>query len=90
MKNSHTIFGPDIAGVIGKTVRHDLYHVTIGCVAIPRDFLKLHKYINLVYDVMFVNKIPFMITMSLGIIFITVEHVTTRTTNQISKSLKIL
>ena len=37
---------------------------------------------------MFVNNIPFLITMSRKIKFITVEHIPTRTAKQLSKGLK--
>ena len=59
-------------------------------VDIPRDFLKLHKYANLVAGVMFFNIIPFLITISLGIRFITVEHVPTCTAKQLSKIIRII
>ena len=52
-----------------KTVRHKTYHVSIDGVAIPRELLKLKKYLTLMDHVMFVNNIPFMITISLGIRF---------------------
>ena len=50
----------------------------------------MQKYVTLASVVMFVNNIPFLITMYRGIIFITVEHVPTRTAKQLSKSLKII
>ena len=36
-----------------KTARHEPDHVAIYYVAIPRDFLKFHKYVTIVADVMF-------------------------------------
>ena len=85
---SHTIFGPDPKGIRGKTTWTPPEHVTTDYVQIPRDFIKLHKYVALVADVMFVNNIPFLITMSRKIKFITVEHIPTRTAKQLSKGLK--
>ena len=90
VKSSHTIFGPDILVVRSKIVWHNPDHVTIDYVAIPRYFLKFHQYVDLVGDVMFVKNVIFMITMSCGIIFITVGHVTTCTAKQLIKSLKII
>ena len=88
VKHSHAIFSPDFAGVRGKTVRHKLENVTMYYFSIPREVLKLHKYVTVVYDVTFVNNILFLITMYWGIRFITVEHVPTCTANQLSKSLR--
>ena len=57
--------GPDIAGVRGKTVWRVPKHVITDYVAIPQDFIMLHIYVTLVADVMFVNSIPFLVTLSL-------------------------
>ena len=62
-----------------------MYYVTI-----PREFLKLHKYVNLVADVMLVNNIPFLVSMYFSIRSINVGHVPTRAANNLSKSLKII
>ena len=85
VKNSHAFFCPDLAGVSGKTVSHEPDHFTIDYVFIPKDFLKFHRYVTLVSDVIFVNNIPFLITVSLGIRFITAEHSPTSTAEQLSK-----
>ena len=88
IRNAKTIFGPDLAGVRGKTVRESPKHVVTDVVAIPRDFMKLHKFVTLVADVMFVNSVPFLVTSSRGIKFVTAEHLQSRTAKQLSKSLK--
>ena len=66
-----------------------MYHVTIYYVAIQRYLLKLHKYVTVEFDVIFVNNISFLITMSIGIKFINVEHIPKINAKQISKSPKI-
>jgi hypothetical protein len=86
--NANTIYGPDLAGTRGKTVRKKPDRVMLDYVAVPHEFMKLHKYVTLVADVMFVNGIAFLVTMSRGIKFITAEHIPTRTAKQLSKSLK--
>ena len=89
LRNANAIFGgPDIAGVRGKTVRRAPERVITDYVAIPRDFLKLHTHVTLVADVMFVNNIPFLVTLSRGIKFVTAEHVRSRTAKQLAKSIK--
>ena len=41
-------------------------------VAMPREYLKLHDFSTLVADLIVVSNIPFLITMSRGILFVTV------------------
>ena len=53
----------------------------------PGDFYRLHKFVNLESDVMFVNSIHFLVNFSRSIRLITVEHVPTRTRAQLAKSL---
>ena len=50
----------------------------------------MHKYATLVVDVLFVNNIPFLITISRGIKFVTVEHIPISMAKQLSKNLKII
>jgi len=84
---ANSIYGPDLKALRGKTVRNAPEHVQPDYVEIPKDFLLLHRSVTLVADVMFVNNVPFLITMSRGIKFITVEHVKSRTAKQLSRSL---
>ena len=58
------------------------------CIAVPKVFLKLHKFVTLVENVMFMNGTQLFITMSNGIKFVTVQHVVTHTAKQVSKYLK--
>ncbi len=87
VQNAHTIFGPDLAGLRGKTVRRKPEHVVTDYVAIPRDFLARHHNVTLTGDVMFVNGLPFFITQSRGINLVTIEFATTRTAQNLSKLL---
>ena len=52
---------------------------------VPRDFLKLHNFVTLMADIMFVNGAPFLIIMSCGMKFVTVERILTHTSNLLSK-----
>jgi hypothetical protein len=55
VNNAHHIYGRDLANIRGKTTRRKPEHVQIDYVQIPRDFVKMHKYVTLAADVMFVN-----------------------------------
>ena len=54
-------------------------------VYVPREFTKLNKFVTIGAYVIFSNNIPFLITMSCSIDFMTVEHVPTDTVKQLSK-----
>ena len=58
------IFGPDRDGLRGKTVRVKPERVETEYVEIPWDFNRLHRFVTLVRDVMFVNGEPFLLTLS--------------------------
>ncbi len=73
IKNANQIFGPDLANLRGKTTRSKPEHVRVEYVKIPRDFAKMHKFVTIVADVMFVNGLPFLVTSSRGISLITIE-----------------
>jgi hypothetical protein len=54
-------------------------------VQIPRDFVELHKYITLVADVMFVNGLPFLVTICN---LVTTEHLPSRTAKRLVHTLE--
>ena len=64
VSNAHTLFGPDLANVRGKTVRIRPDPVVENYVAIPRDFVVANKHLTLVAEVFFVDGIPFLLTLS--------------------------
>ncbi len=57
-------------------------------VKIPRDFIKMHKYVTLVADVLFVNGLPFLGTSSRVIRFITIEFLPLRTVKRLVLTLE--
>lgn len=87
LQNAHTIFGPDLAGLRGRTVRRRPERVTTNIVSIPRDFVLLHKFVTLTADIMFVNGVPFLVTRSRNIQLITVEFLRRRTAKIIGDKL---
>jgi hypothetical protein len=67
------IFGSNVGSIKRKTVRHSADPVIPGINGIPFEVMKLHGNITLTIDIMFVNKIPFFITKSQDIHFVTVK-----------------
>ena len=53
----------------------------------PRYFYQLHNFVTLTSDVIFVNGLPFLTTLSLCIRFGTAEHVPYRTAKRLANSL---
>ena len=81
-------FGPYLPGLGGKPTRQKPERVDPEYIGIPRDFYELHKFVTLTTDVMFMNGIAFLTTLSQDIRLFTCEHVPSCTAKQLSKSLK--
>ena len=75
IKNAHLIFGPDLAGVRGRMVRRPPETVTTDYVQIPWVLLERHQLVTLAVDVMFVNGVPFLVSVARGLNLITAEHI---------------
>ena len=73
VKNAHQIFGPDVAGIRGRTVRRPPESVTTDYVQIPRAILERHQLVTLAVDVMFVNGVPFLVSVARGLNLLTAE-----------------
>jgi hypothetical protein len=83
------IFGPEVGSLKGKTTRmkapkveEDRYD------GVPAPILSRYHDVTLCVDIMFVNKIPFVVTMSKHIRFITVEAIANRKVPAIWKAIK--
>ena len=87
LRNAHAIFGPDLAGLRGRTIRRRPERVTTNIIAIPWDFVLAHRFVVLTADIMFVNGIPFLLTRSRGIQLISVEFLPRRTSKIIGSKL---
>ena len=64
VSNSLAIYGPNRPILRGTKTRENPYRVTEGRIEIPRDFYRLHKFVTLLADLMFVGGLPFLITSS--------------------------
>ena len=67
------IFGPDVGILKGKTVRRNGPRVTGTNVTIPDSLMQKYRQVILAGDIMFVNKIPFLVTISRHIKFCTTQ-----------------
>ena len=85
---SDKFYGKDIHALKGKTTRSKPKEVVIDYMEILKSILESNKNITLSIDIMFVNKIPFVTTISRHIKFTTVEVIQKRTKSQLSKCIK--
>ena len=67
------ILGKNLGSLKGKTVYRPNTHIKTGTDPVPRRILRLHRRITLAIDIMFVNRIPFLVTTSRKVKFGTVE-----------------
>ena len=73
--NAYKMFGPDLAGVRGKTVRHKHEIIKLEFVGIPNHDIEMNREVKLMANVMFINQISFVITYGWKIGLIMVEQV---------------
>ena len=72
------IFGPNLGALKGKTLKHRSVPVAGTIKGVPPTILERFQEVVLAIDLMFVNKVPFLITVSRGLHFGTVEFLTNR------------
>ena len=80
------IWGPNIAALKGKTTRRTPDPVVMDNVAIPTQIRELHHEVTLAVDIIFVNGIPFFLTISKKLYFTTVTHLGSRKSEEIEKA----
>ena len=88
ISNAHAIFGPSKPCRQGKWVRPKPDRVEPDYVSIPAEIVEINKQLVLVADVMFVNGLPFFLTMSRKIRFLTVQYVPHRTAAELANVIK--
>jgi Reverse transcriptase (RNA-dependent DNA polymerase)/Zinc knuckle len=81
------IMGPSVDSLKGKTVRRGEEHVSSDILPVPRDILSLYRAVTLCVDIMYVNKLPFLVTISRHIKFATIELLSNRQEGTIGKSI---
>ena len=81
------IFGPNLGSLKGKTPRKLPEHVKANIDPVPHQILKIYRNIMLCTEIMFINKIPFLITVSRHIKFVTIEPLVNRQITNISKKM---
>jgi hypothetical protein len=73
IQTAEIIFGPNLGSLKGKTTYHAPPNVVGHITLVPHDILANHRNIHLTIDIMYINKLPFLITYSCSLRFATVE-----------------
>jgi hypothetical protein len=81
------IFGPNLGALKGKTVNRPSVPVAGRIEGVPPSILERYQQVVVSIDIMFVNKIPFFITVSRGLHFGTVENLLNRRTTTVAAAL---
>ena len=67
------MFGLNLAGTRGNTVRQKPDRVVMDYVTVPKIFWNLQKFVTIAADVMFLNGAPFLMAISRGVKFATAK-----------------
>ncbi|KAI2498800.1 Reverse transcriptase (RNA-dependent DNA polymerase) [Fragilaria crotonensis] len=81
------IFGPEVGSLMGKTIRKTPKAVQATYTNIPATIMSRYRKVTLAGDIMFVNKLPFFVTISRNIRFSTSEFLTNRKSETIFKAI---
>jgi hypothetical protein len=81
------IFGPNLGSLKGKTVRRKNAHVPSLVADVPYQIIRAHRDVTLCFDIMFVNRIAFLVTVSRNIRFGTTERLASRNANVVARAL---
>lgn len=72
------IFGPDVGSLKGKTARRRPHAVRQVIQPLPPEIMSRYQFVTICADVMYVNGVPFLVTLSRHIRFGTVEALASR------------
>lgn len=87
-ENAKVIFGPSVPRLKGTSRRMKPTRAEPEYIRIPRDLVDMNKYVTLVADVMFVCGLPFLISLSRRIRFVTLQYMPNRSAGEIKNGLK--
>ena len=82
------IFGPNLGALKGKTTKRTSIPVSGRIEGVPPSIMERHQRIVLAMDIMFVNKIPFLMTTWHGLHFGTSENLSNRQVPSVANAVK--
>jgi hypothetical protein len=86
--NADAILGRDLGSIKGKTTHRKLERVPGNKMHLPKEILQQYQAITLCSEIIFINKIPFLLSISRNITFITGTALNNRKAKSIISALK--
>ena len=84
------IFGPDIGSLKGKTMRRNPLIVDSPVSPIPANILKWYQKVTLCVDIMYINRVVMLVSISRNIKFTTIEAIPNNKSSTILKSIQAI
>ena len=78
VNNAKLIFGPDITSLKGKSVMRKPASVVTEYVEITREILESRKELEVSTEIMFIKKLPFLLSISRRLKFTTIEYLSSK------------
>ena len=78
VRKTKLIFGPDITSLKGKSVRRKPDSFITDYVEIPREIIESRKEMEVSTEIMFINKLPFLVSISRWLKFATIEYLSSK------------
>ena len=82
------IFGPNLGSLKGKTVRRPPLPIEQMVTAVPQDILSKHNRVVIAADIVYVNEVPLLLSISHHLKFGTVTHLKSRSVKQIAAAIR--
>ena len=74
VKNAKLIFGSDIISLKEKSVRRKPVSIVMDYIKIPREFFESRKELEVSTEIMFINKLLFLVSIRQRLKFTTIEY----------------
>ena len=84
------IFGPDIGSLKGKTTQRDPPIIDSPVTTIPASILKQYQNVTLCIDIMYINQVAMLVSISRNIKFATIEAIPNNKTSILVKGMKAI
>ena len=84
------IYGPNLDSLKGKPVWWTLPHLPSGVDPVPPDLLERHPSVTIIMDILFINNIPLLLSMSQGLKFMTIEVLPNRQIKTIREKVRTI
>eukprot|EP00957_Ditylum_brightwellii_P162121 12343332-Ditylum_brightwellii.AAC.1 len=88
IRTADKIFGKDVGLLKGKTTRSKPESVSTHCIDKPKELRQLHNKVTVAADLMYINAIPFMVSIARKIKFITIQRLIKKARSELFKAIK--